>query len=154
MLPMVDWGRNAYIKQTAIYLKNGDFAKALEMAKEFIGKFPDDMMALFLLAKSHFWSGDYDNAAEHGRKAFNKAQGQDLRYCGILLASAYIAKGMYGEAYKLLNLLGGEKDEDVQKLLFIAAIGRNDEAAAQKHLEALYMINNRIIDELLELDVF
>jgi hypothetical protein len=147
---MVEWSPVAYNKQIELYIKNKDYEKALALGLEYVEKYPEDMIANFMMAKASFWDKKLDLGQKYGRAAFNKARKKDdLIMCGILLASIYFQARKYKEGYSLLNSLKAKGNEDVEKLLFIFSIAMEDEEEIKKHMEELYRINSRAIEDIL-----
>jgi tetratricopeptide (TPR) repeat protein len=147
---MTEWSANAYVKQTLLYLENGDYGKAYEFSKEFVEKNPKDMMAQFLFAKSAFWTDSFDEAIDHGSRAFNLAANkEDMALCAIVIASAYFKTERYQKGYALLKTLDATKNEDVQKLLLLFSIALNDQKSIENQIAVVYEINSKMIEELL-----
>lgn len=150
-------GKPPYLKQIALYFQEGNYQKAYEMSKEFVEKHPDTMLSHFLLAKSAFWTGDFQTAKKEALKAFNLSEGQDeLALSGILLSCTYYRLREYQRGMDLLRLLKSKvkTKESIMKLKFIFALALHDEPAAMRHLDELHDINkkeaSRIMLKLLE----
>jgi len=146
-----------YIKQISIYFKANSYQDALNLSKEFRDNFPDKMFPHFLVAKSAFWLNEFGVAKEEAQIAFNLSKGQEeLAVTGILLAAAYYRLKEYESGMRLLNLLKTQLPEkqEIAKLKFIFALALQDEAAALRHLETLYQINeeaaNGLVVKILE----
>lgn len=104
------------------------------------------MISHFLYAKVSFWTDALDTAKEEALKAFNMCKGEDdLAVAGILLACVYYNRREYLQGAELLNVLRTKlpRREEIQKLKFVFALALHDEAAAMRHLEALYDINRK-----------
>ncbi len=142
--------KESFIKQIAIYLKEENYQKAYETSKEFSGRFPSEMISHYLLAKAAFWIGKYDEAAEHGRKAFNMASGDDLVPCAIITASAYYQLGKYSKGYEMLGHVKTEEKADLEKLKFAFAVAMEKEEDAVAIFEVLLSINRKEAEKLLE----
>lgn len=141
-----------YIKQISIYFNNGDYRQAYELSKEFVKKFPDYMMAHFLMAKAAFWLNDFSTAEEESTKAFNLSNGEDeLAVVGILRACTCYRLKKYKEGMKLLDLLKTELPQktEIAKLKFIFALAMQNEQAALRHLDTLYEINKAAASSLI-----
>jgi tetratricopeptide (TPR) repeat protein len=146
---MVEWSPTAYTKQIELYIKNRDFGKALALAKEYVEKNPDELIPNFMMGKCCFWAGKINYGLKYARKAFNLSREKDdLIMCGILLASIYFRARKYKEGHSLLHKLEAEGNEDVEKLLLIFSIAMNDEGEMKKHLEELYKINSRSVEDI------
>jgi len=147
----MELGKNGYAAQIAAYLKNEAYAKAYELATEFVQKFPDDMIAHFLLAEAAFWSGKYDEAALEGSKAFNKCStDDDLLTCSIITGSSYFELKKYEEGYHLLRLMAKRKtNEELEKLLFVFSLELNNPQEAIKHVDELFKINKKAAEDLI-----
>lgn len=144
-------GRNAYIKQGALYIKNKDYQRAYEFCREFVQNFPDDMISHFMLSKAAFWAGKYEEAAAEGRKAFNMSKAEeDLAACAIITATAHYELKQYDKGYELLKTVEKTKtSEEIEKLLFIFSVAMDNEEEALKHVEYLMRLNKQAAEELI-----
>ncbi len=146
----MELGKNAYIKQSILFLQNNDFEDSYRVGKEFLGKFPDEMFAHFVVAKSAYWLGKFDESALEARKAFNlSATGEDMARCTILAASAYYELGEIGKGLEMLNAAAkAGPREDLETLLVIFCLAGKDEKGAFAHLQALYSMNKEAAAEV------
>ena len=148
---MADLGKNAYIKQNALYLKNKDYGRAYEFSKEFTQKFPGEMIAYFLLAKAAFCLERYEEAAMVARKAFNMAsEPEDVLTCAIMASTAYYEMGEYSKGLELLKQVEKIKaNEELEELLFIFSLALKDEKEAMKHVQELYKLNKKAAEDFM-----
>ncbi len=142
--------KESFIKQIAIYLNDNEAQKAYTLAKEFVDRFPSEMVAHYLLAKASFWLGKYDEALGEGLKAFNMARAADLVPCAIITASAYYQLGKYAEGHKMLSRIDAKGDADLEKLKLAFAIAQGQQEEAVEILDTLFRINKKEAKELLE----
>ncbi len=85
-----------------IYLRDDDYAKTYELAKAFVKKFPEEMVAHFLLARAAFGVLKYEEAKPEARKAFNMSKKYDDMLAMELLAStAHLELKEYTAGYGL-----------------------------------------------------
>jgi len=134
--------KESYAIQIGNYLKNGRYAKALELSTEMTGKFPKEPLSHFMAAKSYYFSGKYEKAKMEGRKAFNLSHTKsDMMFSAIITASALFMLGKYDEAHKLLVHFEGENNEDVEKLLLIFYAVKGDGGKAGEYYKELYSLN-------------
>jgi len=148
---VADLGKNAYIKQNVLYLNNKDYGKAYEFSKEFVQKFPAEMIAHFLLAKAAFCLGRHEEAVLGARKAFNlAADADDMLSCAILASTAYYELKEYGKGLELLKQVEKTKtSEELEELLFIFSLAMEDEKEAMKHVQDLYKLNKKAAEEFI-----
>ncbi len=148
---MAGLGKNAYMKQMAIFIKNKDYQRAYDFGKEFTEAFPDDMMAHFLLAKAAFSLQRYDDSKEEGRKAFNLAKSNDdMVTCAVLTSAAYFELHEYQKGLEFLKKMEKlKKTEDMEELLFVFSLALEDEKGAVKHVERLYELNQETAENLI-----
>lgn len=142
--------KKGYISQAAIYLRNKDYSKAYSFAKEFIAKFPDEIIAYYFLSAAAFWLKKYDEAAVEGRKAFNKADNyDDMLPCAIITASAYYEMDQFDKGFEILTIMEKKKKtEELEKLLFLFSVAKNDGKEAVVHLDELYKLNRQAADQM------
>jgi tetratricopeptide (TPR) repeat protein len=124
----MELGKAGYTAQIGFYLKNNEFEKAYDLSKEFVSKFPDEMVPHFLLSQSAFERRLYDEAIGEGSRAFNKSvSDDDMLACAILTGSAYYMTGRYAEGIKLLKSMELKKtNQSLESLLFILSIAIRD----------------------------
>jgi len=139
-----------YISQTVIYIRNKDYERAYSFAKEFAERFPDEMVAHYLLSASAFWAKKYEEAALEGRKAFNKASDyEDMLPCAIVTASSYYELKQYDKGFEFLQTVEKTKtNENLEKLMVLFSLARNDAKEAAAHLNELYKLNQEAAEEL------
>lgn len=142
--------KESFIKQIVIYLNENEAQKAYLLAKEFVERFPSDMVSHYLLAKASFWLGKYDEALSEGRKAFNMARAADLVPCAIIIASAHYQLGKYAEGYRILNQIEAKDNANLEKLKLAFAIAQGQEKEAVSILDVLFKINREEAQKLLE----
>jgi cytochrome c-type biogenesis protein CcmH/NrfG len=142
---------DSFTKQIAIFLNAEEYSRAYDLSKEMVEKFPNELIAHFLLAKSSFWLENYQEAAGEGQKAFNKAETkEDMMICAVFISSAQFMLGKYDAGYKLLRLFEKDKNEDVERMLFIFSTAMEDKAAASHHANELMKINKKAALKLIE----
>jgi hypothetical protein len=128
--------KQGYIVQTAAYLRNSEYENAYGLAKQFVEKFPDEMAAHYLLSQASFWTSRFDEAVLEGSKAFNKCNcDDDMLACALVAASAYYELEKFDKGFHLLMVMGGrKKSEELEKLMFLFSLARNDAEEAALHL--------------------
>jgi len=143
--------KSAFARQFIIFYKNEDFQKAYELGKEFTAKYPDEMLAHFLLAKSAYLLGRYDEAKTEARKAFNRAANDDdLIVCALLISCASFQLGEHTQAYDVLKSVEFRKpSDDVEHALFVLALAMDDVDLAMKHMDRLFAINEKLAINLI-----
>ena len=136
----------SFAKQIALFFNNGDFQRAYELAQELIVKFPDEMLAHFLLAQAAYRIGRFEDAKMEGRKAFNIAsEVDDMIGCALITASAYYSLGEYQKGYELLEEMEKKKStEEIQSALMIFSLAMENPKEAILHLEKLYGLNKQL----------
>jgi tetratricopeptide (TPR) repeat protein len=146
----MELGRAGCISQIDLYLKNKEYLKAYELAKDFTARFPDEMVSHFLLARSAFELGRYDEAVAEGSRAFNKAgSDNDMLSCAILTGSAYYMCGRFEEGIRLLRFMEKKKtNAGLESLLVILSLAARNGKEAADHLNDLYRINKGAADAL------
>jgi hypothetical protein len=144
--------KEPFIKQVAIYLSNGSYQEAYDLSKEFSARFPDELVAHFLLAKSAYWVRKYDESKIEARKAFNMAvSDEDIQMCAILASSAYYRSGEYAKGYELLK--GAElkkKTPEIVELLFIFSVALQDEGEAMRQIDELQKMDKKLALEFIK----
>ncbi len=148
---MAELGKNAYIKQMIIYFGNQDYQVAYTFGKEFAQKFPDEMVAHFFLAKAAYWTGNHQEAASEGRKAFNLSTvPEDMLATAIIAGTAYYELREYSKGLEMLNGISKNKtSEELETLLFLFNLAIKDEKAALVHVEKLYKMNKKTAEDLM-----
>ena len=139
----------SFTKQIALYLKNGNYDAALPLAKQFLEKFPEEMVAHFLLAKAAFWKKEYELSLKESLQALRMCGVEDSSPAAVLAASSHYMLGRYAEGHKFLSQMTEPKTEELErmKIIFAAVVG--DEAGAERHAEELFKINKKAAEELL-----
>lgn len=148
----MELGKPGYIKQSVAYFNNHDYASAYALGREFAAKFPDEMIAHFLLAKAAFWTGNYQESALAARKAFNMAKTPgDMLPCAILASTAYHEMGEYAKGYEILKAMERvQSSEELEQMLFIFSLAVKDEKEAMKHMDELRRLNKKAADDFME----
>lgn len=152
ILPMATLDKpNAFAKQIVLYIKNQDYQNAYSLASEFTHRFPNEMIAHFLLAKSAYWLGKYSETAVEARKAFNlSSHPDDLLACAVLASTGYYETGEYVKGRDILVAMKKIKtSEELETMLFIFSLALRDATGAARHLEDLYKLNNKTADALM-----
>ena len=146
----MEFTKKGYIAQIAAHLKQKDYEKAYNLAKELVDKFPGEVATHFILSQAAFWLGKYDESAKEGRIAFNKSTSyDDMLTCTILTVSAYLESGKVKEGKEMLNFMENRKSsEEIEKLQFIFSLAAKNEKEAVKHLNDLYEMNHKAAEEL------
>jgi tetratricopeptide (TPR) repeat protein len=149
---MAEFSKKGYIKQILIFLESQQADNAYNLAREFAGKMPEEMLAHFLLAKAAFAVEKYDEAAGAARKAFNLASNsEDLATCAVLAATSYYMMKEYAKGYEFLDKIEKIKNnEEIQQLLFFFSVARTDDEAAARHMESLFALNDKTARDLLQ----
>jgi hypothetical protein len=141
--------KESYIKQTILYLNNKNYTAALGLAKKFTEKFPDEMVAHFLLAKSAFWSRDYELSLRESLVAFNKSEGNDRVPCALLAGCSYYQLGRYRDGYKFITAAKLPANEEVEQMRLIFSIFLENSENIEKHAEKLLALNEESAKRLL-----
>ncbi len=146
----MEFSKSGYISQLVTYFKNKDYESAFSFSKDFREHYPDEIIAYFFVAASAYWSKRYEIAAVEGRRAFNKASDiDDMLKCAVITASAYYELGRFDDAFKLLHEIEKSKtNENVEKLLFVLSMKKNDGSEAAEHLSELYRMNHEAAVEI------
>jgi tetratricopeptide (TPR) repeat protein len=142
----------AFVKQITLYLKNENNQKAHTLAKEFVEKFPDDMISHFLLARACFNLGKYEATRLEGTKAFNMSHVyDDMLACALLTSTAYLETKEYAKGFKLLKEMEKEgNSEELQLALLAFSLALKNEKEALVHVEKLYKLNEKLATDLAE----
>ncbi len=142
---------DSYVKQIGLYLEGDQIGPAYEMASEFARRFPDQMIAHFLLSKAAFGLERFDEAASEGRKAFNlSGNPSEMIACAIMASLGYYKTREYAKGYQMLKDIEGlKKDAQMQELLFVFSLALKDEAAALSSIEKLYGLNESATEEFI-----
>jgi tetratricopeptide (TPR) repeat protein len=112
----MEFTKKGYIAQIAAYLKQKDYEKAYNLAKELVDKFPNEVATHFILSQAAFWVGKYDESAKQGRIAFNKSTSvDDMLACTIITASAYYEAGKIKEGLEILNFMNHKAAEELAR---------------------------------------
>ncbi len=145
-------GKNGYISQITIYLKNKDYQNAHNLSKEFSEIFPDEIVARFFLAESAYWSGDYRQAAIEGHRAFNKATDyQDMLSCAMVVGSAHFELKEYAKGLEILKHMEKRVSSDkLEKMMFTYFMAMHNTNAAARHIDELYKMNREMAMDVLE----
>lgn len=143
--------KDSFVKQIAIYMGKNESQKAFDLAKEFAGLFPKEMVAHYLLAKSALALGRLEDAAAGARKAFNLAASQDdMVACAVLAGTAYYELKEYQKGFDMLKAMEEIKHtEELERLLFIFSLALNNQKEAMKHIDYLYLLNKKTAEELM-----
>ena len=142
--------KEAFIKQLAIYLRDDDFAKAYELARAFVKRFPEEMVSHFLLARAAFGVKKYDEAKTEGREAFNMSKSYDDMLATALLAStAHLELKEYAAGYELLREMEKQGDSaELESAMVVFSLAQRDAKELISHLERLYKLNKLLALEL------
>ncbi len=142
--------KESYAIQIGAYLKNGDYGKAREMSERMLEKFPREPLSHFMAAKSCYFSGDYGNAAEEGKKALGLSeQGRDAVVSAIVAASALFMLKKYDEGYELLIPFRSEDDEVLKKLLLLFSMVTEHGKEAAEFYKELHELNRKAAADFL-----
>lgn len=141
---------SAFTKQIAIYISNGDKDGAVNTAKDFILKFPDEIMAHMLLAMASLMAGNYEIAKNEGRKAFNMTSNpDDMLSCAIIAAMAHFQLKEYEKGYEILSVIEPQKSTaQLEEMLVIFSILIDNPDMATKHYSLLFKMNSKLAEEL------
>jgi hypothetical protein len=141
----------AFLIQIALYLRNNDAESAYALSREFVGKFPAEMSAHYLLAFSALGSKRYEEAKTEGRKAFNMASSdEDMLTCALVASMAYYELKDYAKGYELLVVMEKRaKTAELEKLMVLFSLAANSPEEAFRHEEELFRLNSKAAIELL-----
>jgi len=142
--------KDAFIRQLAIYLRDDDYAKTYELAKAFVKKFPEEMVAHFLLARAAFGVLKYVEAKTEARKAFNMSDRYDDMLATALLAStAHLELKEYTAGYGLLVVMEKLGDSaELQTAMVVFSLAQRNTRDLISHLDRLYKLNKKLGLEL------
>ena len=133
----------AYAKIIAIYLKNYENEKAYELSKEFVMKFPGELLSHILLSESAFRLGRFTEAKIEGRKALRYASSDsDMVFSSLIFASACFQLHDYLEGYQVLKDVSGRGQiAQVEEALVVFSMAMKSELEAVGHLRNLMGLN-------------
>jgi tetratricopeptide (TPR) repeat protein len=142
--------KESFAKQTALYLQNAEYEKAYELAKQFVIAHPSEITSNFLLAKSCFWTGKYDEAKISARKAFNlSTHTDDIVQCAMLAGHCYYQTKEYSRGIEILKAAEKTKcTPELKKLLFTLSCAMDDHTEASTHLNELYELEPKSAHDL------
>ena len=142
----------SFIKQINIFIKNKDDNKAYDLARNFVEKFPDDMVSHFLLAKAAFNVKKFEEAKKEGVIAFNKAHVyDDMLAAALLTSTAYLEIKEYRKGFHMLKEMEKKgTSEELQLALLTFSLALNNENEAYDHIVKLYKLNEKKANELIE----
>lgn len=141
--------KESYTKQTILYLNNKNYAAAMGLAKKFTEKFPDEMIAHFLLAKSAFWSRDYELSLRESLIAFNKSEGDDKVPCALLAGCSYYQLERYKDGYKFITTAKLPAGDEVEQMRLIFSLFLENPENIEKHAEKMFALNEGSAKRLL-----
>ena len=143
--------KEAFARQLAIFIRNEDRGRAYELSREFANKFPDEMLAHFLLALAAYRLDKFDEAKAEGRKAFNLASStDDMLVTALLASSAHYNLGEYTQGYDLLKAIEKRKSTDeLQKRMFVFAMALNKSDEALQHMDQLFKLNESMAADMI-----
>ena len=150
MIDMIELSKKGYAKQMELYLNNKDYQKAFALGTDFVKSYPGEMIGQYQLSSAAFHVGEYQNAQEHGRKAFNLAKtDHDMLACAIQTSLAYLKLGQYARGYEILkemekNKRTDELQDDLEEALFVFSVAMKDKDAAMEHIDKLYNLNKSL----------
>lgn len=135
--------KEAYAKIIAIHLKNYEDQKAYDLSREFVLRFPGELLSHVLLAESAFRIGRYTEAKIEARKAMRYASSEsDFAFSALVFASACFHLNDYLEGYALLSEIAMKKQiAQVEEALLVFSLAMKSEAEAMSHLRNLMMLN-------------
>ena len=144
----------AYIRQLTEYLRQNAFGEAFALGKEGSAKFSKNVLVHFLYAKAAFGLRNFDLSAKECRIAVNLASTkEDIVFCAVFEASALYELGKFNEGFERLCTVehlqkNADVNANVEKLLFIFSLAKNDLNTAMNHLDLLAVLNPAMADEL------
>ena len=140
----------SFVKQISIFLKKEEYQKAHSLSEEMTQAFPKELLSHFLLAKSAFGMGDYEEAVLEARKAFNiSTQRADMAASALLISTGLFMLGKYDEGYQMLEPYGDIKNESVQEMLLIFSAVLGKEGEAGKYARKLMKLNAKMAEDLI-----
>lgn len=140
------------INQITVFLGDERYQEAHELALDFVKKFPDNMIAHFLLAKTSYCIEDFELSKSEGRIAFNmcKAPG-DMASCAIITASAFYRLNEFEKAMEMLRSIEKTQiNEEIEELMATIAFAMENEEEALLHIDRLMKINKNAAQKLIE----
>jgi tetratricopeptide (TPR) repeat protein len=148
----MSFSKRAYVKQLSLYLQNKEYEKSYPLAKEMYEEFPGDPMSHYFLAAAAYWNKHYEEAIEHGRKAFNLVNSnEDMIACALVTSSAYYVLGRYPEALRMLRAVEElQPTAGIEKMMFVISLAMGDKDEAMGHVTKLYSMNRKMAVELLK----
>lgn len=143
--------KKAYVHQISIYLKAGDYEKALETSREFTRAYPHSFIAHFLCATSLFNMRDYEPAVEEGKKAYFISEGtDDMVYAALVAGSSLFMLGRIEEGRDFISAIGDKKSLELEKLRFAFAAASGDAAGTKEHYRELVVLNHNAAGEMIK----
>ncbi len=133
----------AYMRQISIYLKEQMDQQAYDLSKEFVKKFPGELLPHILLAESAFRLKRFDECKVEARKALKYAKTEnDIRFCTMIFSTACFQRKDYIEGYETLKAAcTGKFIPEVEEILLVFSIAMADEAKAIRHMQNLMVLN-------------
>ena len=141
-----------YLLQISIYLREQMDRNAYELSKDFVKKYPGELLPHVLLAESAFRLQKYDECKVEARKALKFAQTeQDLRFCTMIFSTACFQLKDYIEGYDTLRTAtAGKFIPEVEEILLVFAMAMADEKIALHHMKNLMVLNRSRAMELMK----
>ncbi|MGV8085172.1 MAG: hypothetical protein ACP5N9_02870 [Candidatus Bilamarchaeum sp.] len=140
------------VNQISVFLNDQKYTEAHELALDFVKKFPDNMVAHFLLAKTAYCIEDFELSKSEGRKAFNmsKAPG-DMTSCAIITASAHYRLNELERAMEMLRSVERTQiSQEIEEMMATIAFAMENEEEAFIHIDKLMKINKQVAQQLIE----
>ncbi len=143
---MVELSKAGFAKQIALYIKNDDGKKAYELGSDFVKKYPQELIAQYLLATAANMTKRYEEGKLHGRKAFNLAKHEeDMLACAIQASISYLELQEYQKGFELLKEMEKKKSTaQLEEALFVFSIALKNKDEAMQHIDKLYKLNKRL----------
>ncbi|MCI0503633.1 hypothetical protein L0Y65_02870 [Candidatus Micrarchaeota archaeon] len=141
---MVEFSKpEAYLKQIAVYLKEGMDQQAYSLSGDFVKKFPSELLSHVLIAESAFRIGRYQESKVQAQKAIRLAQSEsDIRFCALVFSTACFQLKDYIEGYNTLkSAMKGKFLPEVEEALLILSLAMADEQKALHHMKNLMVLN-------------
>jgi hypothetical protein len=135
--------KEAFAKLVSIHMKNHEDQKAYDLSKDFVQKFPGELLSHVLLAESAFRLKRFGEVKTEGRKALRYAQSEsDFIFCAMVFSSACFHLKDYIEGYELLKEISMKKQlAEVEEALVVFSIAMKNEQDAIDHMGNLIHIN-------------
>ncbi len=142
--------KESYAKMISIYMKERMDRQAYDLSREFVAKFPGELIPHLLMAETAYRLERYSEAKVEGRKALKYATSEtDMIFCTMVFASACFHLKDYIEAYTLLKEVSAKKTIlEVEEALFVFSLAMRNESQAIDHMKNLLELNR---DHALEL---